>query len=80
MAKRKIKPLWNGTRNWKWRTRIKELRRQLGNGDQYRVTQQILANKLGVDRVTMGRWEQKRNNLTPSRLAQREIERLEKRT
>ena len=47
---------------------IRELRRKL------KLTQQELAKKLGVDVITVSRWE--REEARPSRLAQRELARL----
>lgn len=55
------------------RKRIKDLR------DRLDLTQEEFALKLGVSWVTVARWEKKRNNATPSRLAKRAIEQLEKR-
>ena len=47
---------------------IKELRNKL------KMTQQQLADKLGVHRVTVAEWEG--NNKRPSNLAKRQLERL----
>lgn len=47
---------------------IKELRKRL------KVTQQELADKLGVHRVTVAEWEG--NNKHPSNLAKRQLARL----
>jgi len=49
---------------------IKELRKKLG------MTQQQLADKLGVDDLTVSRWE--RHVAKPSRLAKRQLDRLER--
>ncbi len=49
-------------------TEIKELRKKL------KMTQQELADKLGVHRVTVAEWEG--NNKRPSNLAKRQLERL----
>lgn len=49
-------------------TEIKELRRSL------KLTQQEFADKIGVDRVTVARWET--NNKRPSKLAKRQLARL----
>ena len=48
---------------------IKELRKKL------KMTQQQLANKLGVHRVTVAEWEAGRKR--PSNLAKRQLNRLE---
>jgi len=48
---------------------IKELRTKL------KLTQQQLADKLGVHRVTVAEWE--RNHKRPSNLANRQLRRLE---
>ena len=50
---------------------IKELRKRLG------MTQQELANAVGVDRVTIARWEAGQKK--PSNLATRQLARLAKR-
>ena len=50
---------------------IKELRKRLG------MTQQELANAVGVDRVTIARWEAGQKK--PSNLARRQLARLAKR-
>ena len=47
---------------------IKELRKRL------KLTQQQLADKLGVHRVTVAEWET--NHKRPSNLAKRQLERL----
>ena len=47
---------------------VKELRKKLG------ITQKSLAEKLGVDSVTVSRWERKETR--PSRLALRQLARL----
>lgn len=49
---------------------IKELRKKL------KLTQQELADKIGVDRVTVARWEN--GNKRPSNLAERQLARLKK--
>ncbi len=49
---------------------IKELRKRLN------LTQQELANKIGVDRVTVARWETGQKK--PSNLAKRQLARLAK--
>ena len=49
---------------------IKELRKKL------KMTQQQLADKLGVHRVTVAEWET--NHKRPSNLAERQLERLVK--
>lgn len=49
-------------------TEIKELRKRL------KLTQQEFADKIGVDRVTVARWET--NNKRPSKLAKRQLARL----
>ena len=49
---------------------IVELRKKL------KMTQQKLADAIGVDRVTVARWE--RNNKRPSKLAKRQLDRLVK--
>lgn len=49
---------------------IKELRKQLN------LTQQELADKIGVDRVTVARWETGKKK--PSNLAKRQLARLAK--
>jgi len=49
---------------------IKELREKLG------MTQQELADKVGVDRVTVARWETEQKR--PSQLARRQLARLVK--
>jgi len=49
---------------------IKALRKKL------KMTQQELADKLGVDNFTVSRWEC--NHSKPSRLALRQLERLER--
>lgn len=51
-------------------TEIKELRKSL------KLTQQEFADKIGVDRVTVARWEI--NNKRPSSLAKRQLARLAK--
>ena len=55
----------------KWRRRIKELRKRKG------LTQQELAQELGVGFITVVRWEKKKGN-SPSRLAMEKIKILEK--
>jgi len=50
-------------------TEIKELRKKL------KMTQQQLADKLGVHRVTVAEWEASRKR--PSNLAKRQLNRLE---
>ncbi len=49
---------------------IKELRKKLN------LTQQELADKVGVDRVTVARWEN--GSKHPSNLARRQLTRLER--
>ena len=49
---------------------IKKLRKRLG------MTQQELADKIGVDRVTVARWETEQKK--PSNLAKRQLARLAK--
>jgi len=49
---------------------IKDLRKKL------KMTQQQLADVLGVDNFTISRWERHENK--PSRLAQRQLARLER--
>ena len=49
---------------------IRDLRDKLG------LTQEELANRLKVDRVTVAKWET--TSRRPSRLAQRQIDRLER--
>ena len=47
---------------------IRKLRKRLG------LTQQQLADKLGVDRTTVSRWE--RGEVEPSPMAERQLEEL----
>ncbi len=61
----KIQPIKVGTR-------IEQLRKGLG------LTQEALALKLGVSAMTIRRWEAKKNS--PSSLALRELERLQRET
>lgn len=49
---------------------IKKLRKKLG------ITQQELADQIGVDRVTVARWETEQKR--PSQLARRQLARLGK--
>jgi len=51
---------------------IKKLRKRFG------LTQEEMAHKLGVERITIIRWEA--GTSKPSQLAQRQIDRLERRS